>query len=123
MMTGAETSVFSIESIGDVLVVSPQGTSQAFRYNDIHRETNALNDRMRRDGCEHLIIDFSNVEILCSIMINAIIRIARQHQSQKGTAAFCEASPTMCDVIQSMNLTRLWPYYQSRQDAIASFNA
>lgn len=122
MMTSATTGVFAVEAIGDVLVITPQGTSQSFRYNDIHRESNSLIDRLRREKAQHLVFDFSGVEILCSIMINAIIRIARQHDIQKGTSAFCSASPSMRDVIQNMNLTRLWPYFETRDEAVQSFD-
>ena len=122
MMTSAITTVFSVEEIDDVLVITPQGTSQNFRYNDIHRESNALIDRLRREKARHLVFDFGSVEILCSIMINAVIRVARQHDIQKGTSAFCAASPSMRDVIHNMNLTRLWPYFDTREDAVESFD-
>jgi anti-anti-sigma factor len=121
MTTGAALSVFAVQAVENVFVVSPQGDSGGFRYNDIHRETNTITDRLQRDQVTNLLIDFSDVEIVGSVMISAIIKIVRQHGTRKGSAAFCGASPTMLDVLQTMNLTRLWPCFDSREEAFKSF--
>jgi hypothetical protein len=49
MMTQPNT-VFTTELIGDTLVVTPQGDSTGFRYNDIHSETNAVITAIDRQG-------------------------------------------------------------------------
>lgn len=121
MTTGAATGVFTIQSLDDVLIVSPLGDSHGFRYTDIHRETNSITDRLRREKVKNLVIDFSEVEIVGSVMISSIIKIARQHGTKQGNAAFCGASPAMRDVLQNMNLTKLWPYVDSREDALKMF--
>ena len=122
MMTGAATAVFTVQSINNVLVVSPLGDSHGFRYNDIHRETNSITDRLRRDSVPNLLIDFSDVAIVGSVMISAIIKIARQHGLQKGNVAFCGAAPSMRDVLQNMSLTKLWPCFDTRDEALKSFH-
>jgi len=122
MMTQTNT-VFTTKAIDDTLVIIPQGDSTGFRYNDIHAETNAIITLIGRQKCRRLVINFSSVEIVGSIMISAIIKLARKITSQKGQAAFCCASDTMQEVMQSMNLTRLWPYYETQEEAIASFEA
>jgi anti-anti-sigma factor len=121
MKTGTALNVFAVQSVDNVLVVSPQGDSLGFRYNDIHRETNSITDRLQRDRITNLLIDFSDVEIVGSVMISSIIKIARQHGTRKGAAAFCGASPTMREVLENMNLTRLWPCFDSREEALRSF--
>lgn len=122
MMTQSNT-VFTTETVDKTLIVSPHGDSSGFRYNDIHAETNALITLIGRQKCQHLVINFSGVEIVGSIMISAIIKLARKITSQKGQAAFCCASETMREVMQSMNLTRLWPCFDSLDDAITSFKS
>ena len=122
MMTQTKT-VFTTRTINETLVVTPQGDSTGFRYNDIHAETNAIITLIGRQKCRHLVIDFGSVEIVGSIMISAIIKLARRITSHKGQAAFCCASETMQDVMQSMNLTRLWPCFDSLEDAISSFKS
>jgi len=122
MMTQTNT-VFTTELVGQVLVVTPQGDSTGFRYNDIHGETNAVITAIDRQNAEHLVINFASVEIVGSIMISAIIKLARKITSKKGQAAFCDASVTMQEVMQSMNLTRLWPCFDSQEEAIKSFES
>lgn len=122
MMTQTNT-VFITTTVNETLVVRPQGDSSGFRYNDIHSETNAIIASIGRNKSCNLIIDFGGVELVGSIMISAIIKLARQITSRNGQAAFCCASDTMQDVMQSMNLTRLWPYFDTQEAAIESFES
>jgi anti-anti-sigma regulatory factor len=121
MMTKSKQNVFSTELIGSTLVVTPLGDAIGFRYNQIHTETNGLTELLDKHNVENLIIDFGAVEIVGSIIISSIVRLARKITGRHGKAAFCNASSTMQDVVQTMNLTRLWPYYDSREAAIAAF--
>lgn len=122
MMTQMNT-VFTTELVGQVLVVTPKGDSTGFRYNDIHSETNAVITSIDRQKAQHLVINFQSVEIVGSIMISAIIKLARKITSKKGNAAFCCTSDTMQEVMQSMNLTRLWPCFETQEEAIKSFES
>lgn len=120
-MMAQTNNVFATELVDGTLVVSPQGDSTGFRYNDIHSETNAVITAIDRQNAQNLVINFKNVEIVGSIMISAIIKLARKITSKKGQAAFCSASETMEEVMQSMNLTRLWPCFETQEEAIESF--
>lgn len=122
MMTQHNT-VFTTKLVGSTLVVTPQGDSTGFRYNRIHSETNAVITSIDRQNAQNLVINFQSVEIVGSIMISAIIKLARKITSKKGQAAFCGASSMMLEVMQSMNLTRLWPCFDSQEDAIKSFES
>ena len=121
MMTKSKQNVFLTELIGTTLVVTPQGDAVGFRYNQIHTETNGLTELLDKHPVTNLIIDFGAVEIVGSIIISSIVRLARKINDRQGKAAFCNASSTMQDVVQTMNLTRLWPYFDSREAAIESF--
>ena len=120
-MMSQTNTVFTMQFVNQTLVVTPQGDSTGFRYNDIHSETNTVITTIDRQGARNLVINFNSVEIVGSIMISAIIKLARKITSKKGQAAFCCASDTMQEVMQSMNLTRLWPYFDSEEEAIKSF--
>ena len=122
MMTQTN-NVFAVELVGQTLVVTPQGDSAGFRYIDIHSETNAVITAVDRQKARNLVINFGSVEIVGSIMISANIKLARKINSKNGQAAFCCASDTMQEVMQSMNLTRLWPYFDSQKSAIKSFES
>ncbi|MDA1165705.1 MAG: STAS domain-containing protein [Planctomycetota bacterium] len=116
-------SVFAIEMVDKNLVVTPQGDSSGFRYVDIQSETNSVIAAIDRKNAQNLVVNFNSTEIVGSIMISAIIKLARKITSRKGQAAFCCASDTMQEVMQSMNLTRLWPYFDTQENAIKSFES
>lgn len=103
-------------------VVSPLGDSRSFRHSDIQTETNSIIDTLKKESVEAVVIDFHSIELVDSIMIGAIIKIARRHSVAENKAAFCEASPMMRRVLDSMNLTRMWPCFDSREDALRSFS-
>jgi anti-anti-sigma factor len=120
-MMSQTNNVFTTQLVNRTLVVTPQGDSTGFRYNDIHSETNSVIADIDRQKAQNLVINFNSVEIVGSIMISAIIKLARKITSKKGKAAFCCASETMQEVLQSMNLTRLWPYFDSEEAAVKFF--
>lgn len=122
MFTKADNRVFAVEQYEKTMIVTPQGDATGFRYLDIHRDTNSLVELIDRQGIENLVIDFSQVNILGSIIISSIIKLARKISTRNGKACFCQASEPMHQVVSSMNLTRLWPYYPTREEAIAEFS-
>jgi len=120
MMTPTNTRVFGLEKYGKILVITPQGDASGFRYTEIHKDTNSICDLVGRGQVSSVIIDLGQVTILGSIIISSIIKIARTINGGHGTACFCQASPSMREVIHSMSLTKLWPYYETLDRAIAS---
>lgn len=115
-----QTQVFSVEIVQNVVVVAPNGDASGFRYQDIHTATNSLVDSINRQKISRLVVDLGEVEVIGSIMISSLIKLARSIANQKGTAAFCNSSEAMRDVISTMNLTKLWSYYDSRDEAVAA---
>ena len=115
-----QTRVFSVDIVENVLIVTPNGDATGFRYQDIHTSTNSLVETIKKQKIDRMVVDFGEVEIVGSIIISSIIKLARSIADQKGNAAFCNSSETMRDVISTMNLTRLWDHYDSRREAIAA---
>ena len=117
------TKVFRLERDGNVLIVIPQGDANGFRYHDVHQESNALLQILDDPSLLHVVIDFTSEQMLGSIIISVIIKVCRKAGGKGGKAAFCNASPDMLEVLQTMNLTRLWTHYPSRAEAIAVVRA
>jgi len=120
---GQSNSVFEMELVGDTLVVTPQGDASGFRYNEIHNETNTVLTELGRPRVKNLVVDLDYLQVGGSIVISSIIKMARKINTKKGGAAFCNASENMKKVIESMNLTRLWPCFNSQNEAIRSLQA
>ena len=121
MMTPTNTRVFATEKYGRTLVITPQGDASVFRYVEIHQDTNSVCDLIAGGEIDNLIIDLGQVNILGSIIISSIIKMARKINERQGRACFCQASNSMREVIQSMRLARLWPYLETLDEAIALF--
>lgn len=122
-MTAHQTKVFRLERDGDVLVVVPQGDATGFRYNDVHSESNLMLQLLDDPELKHVTIDFGREQILGSIIISVVIKVCRKSTTKGGKAAFCNASADMLEVINTMNLTRLWSYYATRAEAITAVRA
>ena len=115
-----QTQVFSVDIVENVVIVTPNGDASGFRYQDIHTATNSLVDSIKRQRIPRMVVDFGEVEVVGSIMISSIIKLARSIADQRGIAAFCNSSETMRDVISTMNLTKLWAHYDTREEALAA---
>jgi len=110
--------IFKCERLGDVVVVIPQGDLLAFRYQDVHLETNAVLRSLDEADVLHLVVDLSAVPLLGSVMIGSLLRFARKVTERNGKAVFCAASPQMQEVLDAMNLRDVWPYFDTRQEAL-----
>ena len=126
-MTDAENStestgpekVFVLEQIDGILIVLPQGDLSTFRYREVHIETNSIETQLRSGGTERLIIDFRAIASLGSILISSLIKFARIVADRGGKVAFCNASDEMLDILKNMNLSRIWPLYETREEALS----
>ena len=112
--------VFHLERDGNVLIVIPQGDANGFRYHDVHQESNATLLILDDPSLLHVVIDFTCEQMLGSIIISVVIKVCRKAGGKGGKAAFCNASPDLLDVLNTMNLTKLWTHYPSRAEAIAA---
>ena len=115
--------VFRLERDGNVLIVIPQGDASGFRYRDVHQESNTTLEVLDDPSLAHVVVDFTSEQMLGSIIISVVIKVCRKAGGKGGKAAFCNASPDMLEVLQTMNLTRLWTHYPSRGEAIVAVRA
>ncbi len=116
--------VFKCEMDGsDVAVVIPQGDLLSFRYQDVHLESNLVLTFLDQKNITGLVLDLSQVPLLGSVMVGSLLKFARRVTDRKGKAAFCCASPEMLKVLDTMNLRSVWPYYETRKEAINAVRA
>jgi anti-anti-sigma factor len=112
-------TIFKIEADGPTLVVLPVVDGCGFRYQHLHVEANALQRKFEMKLFANIIVDLRNLNYFGSELIGVLIRLARTVTDGKGKAAFCSASPRMLEVLQSMRLTKLWPIFATREEAVA----
>jgi anti-anti-sigma factor len=114
--------IFRTETVEDHLVLIPQSEGASFRYADLQMEGNYVRTMAADKKYRGLIIDLSNMNYFGSEFIGALITIAREKKNRGGKAVVCGAAPQMLEVLQNMSLFKIWPYYPTREDAVAALN-
>lgn len=112
--------VFPVKILGDTLVVSPQGDIREFFYQDIHLESNKVVHLLQAHSFQHVIIDFAEVTLVGSVILDAVATFCR---TARGGAAMCAATPEMLSVLQTMNFPSIWPYYATQEEAYRALHA
>jgi anti-anti-sigma factor len=111
-------SIFNLDVDGRTLIVIPMVEGSGFRYQQLHVEANALQRKLETREFANLVVDLSNLNYFGSELIGVLIRLARAVTNKDGRAAICGPSPKMLEVLESMRLTKLWPIFASRDDAM-----
>ena len=111
--------IFQVEADGEVAVLKPVGDATAFRYQDLHMEANSIRSYISRGKIKHLVIDLSELNYFGSEFIGSLVSMAREVRNRRGIACMCAASDQMLDVLENMSLFKLWPYFQTRPEALA----
>lgn len=117
-MAPTHLKVFVVEAHQRLLIVTPQGDTEAFRYQDVHVETNSLLDFVRRHQPQKLLVDFSAAHIVGSLMFASLIKLARFFDDGQKLACFCSASEPMQQSMQAMRITSRWPHFETREAAL-----
>lgn len=109
--------VFTVAVIDEVVVVTPRGDLQDFLYQEFQMESNAVIHAITAGKYRHVVVDFSAVRLVGSIVIEAVAGFCR---SAKGKAAFCCASVEMYEALDHTRLPSIWYHYATKEDAIAA---
>jgi anti-anti-sigma factor len=111
-------SIFKIDPVGKALVVTPVADHCGFRYQQLHVEANHLQRKFETRVFDHLVIDLESLSYFGTELIGVIIRLARTVTNIGGRSAICAPSPKMLEVLESMRLTKLWPIFPTRAEAL-----
>ncbi|MCA9026065.1 MAG: FHA domain-containing protein [Planctomycetaceae bacterium] len=99
-----------------VLIVKPQGGIRSSGYQQIQLESNIITQLLiTRPSLPNLVVDISNADVMDSIIMNAMMAMCR---AAKGRAAICNASSGILELLSEISLTKVWPHFPTREDAI-----
>lgn len=112
--------IFLVEWDGETLIVSPQGRSRDFRYQDIQVEANAIITVLRTHGFRNVLVDFGGVKLSGSLVLDSVTQFCR---AATGMAALCGCSVEQESVLKDLNLISLWPCYPTREDGLRAIRA
>src|SRR5262245_7148474 len=111
---------FRFERSGATLIVSLQGDCLNTEESALEREIDTLHKVLDERGMKHLVVDIGSLPFFGSIIIGAIMALCTKALARGDKAALCDASEGMRDVIRIMKLDSVVPYFQSRDEALAS---
>lgn len=115
--------VFKVERHGNTLIVLPQGPALHFQHNEVHLESNALYRALDGAGMLHVIIDLQDVDYVDSVIISSILRCLTKCKQRRGKSVFCNASENMAELLKCIRLGKLWPSYDTREEALQAVNS
>ncbi|MBX3436000.1 MAG: FHA domain-containing protein [Planctomycetaceae bacterium] len=108
--------IFPVTISSPVVIVEPRGGVRSFGYQEIQLESNIVTQLLKtRSNLSHVVVDIHRADAIDSIMINSIMAMCR---AAKGRAAICNASDSMLSILSDMSLTRLWPHFPTREEAL-----
>jgi anti-anti-sigma factor len=114
--------LFEVEQVGETVIVSPRGQANGFRYHDLHAEANSVRGFLLQPGRRNVIMDMSQMEYCGSEFIGSLVSMLRESRNRGGKSVFCRANPQMHKVLDNMSLFKLWPYFATREEALAAVN-
>tara|TARA_B100000029_G_scaffold414309_1_gene417682 strand:- start:130 stop:510 length:381 start_codon:yes stop_codon:yes gene_type:complete len=113
------SKVFKIARLSQTLVIVPQGATLNFQYNDVHLESNELYRIIDEPALKNVLVDLGAVTYIDSIIISSLLRVLTKSRQLGGIGVFCCASDDVKEVLKCIQIGRLWPLYETREEAIA----
>ena len=111
--------VFKVERASGALIVLPQGPALHFQHNEVHLESGALYRCLDEPAISHVIVDLSDVDYVDSVIISSILRCLTKVKQKRGKSVFCCASENMHELLKCIKLGKLWPSFDTRDEALA----
>ncbi len=112
--------VFKVERLGDTLIVLPQGPTLNFQYQEVHLESNSLQQIVDDPQLVNAVVDLKDVKYLDSLIINALLRVLAKTKRGGGTAVFCNGTDDMQEILKCIKIGKLWPHHETREKALQS---
>ena len=113
-------TLFSVEHVGETLIVVPTIRGNMFRYAQLQTEANALRRKLDQTSVGGLILDLHALDYLGAEVIGAVVALARKVEDVGGRAVLCRAAPQLSEALTRMGLHRLWTVFPTREEALAA---
>ncbi len=115
--------LFSVEQVGQTLIIMPTIRGGMFRYAQLQTEANALRRKLGQTSIGGLILDLHALDYLGSEVIGAVVALARKVEDVGGRAVLCRAAPQLSEALTKMGLHRLWTLFPTREEALAAIES
>jgi anti-anti-sigma factor len=113
-------TIFQVEQVGPTVILTPRADPSSARYRDLQGEVNSVRTHMTLPENLNLVVDLRHCAYFGSEFIGALVSILREVRRRQGQCALCGATDQMRTVLQNMSLFKLWPYFETRDDALTA---
>jgi anti-anti-sigma factor len=112
--------MLAIEHIGKVAVArfSSEVTLTGQQAEAVAEELRSL---LKDFGSRRLLVDFSNVASLASLMLGKLVNLNREAEAVGGRLALCNLKPVIYEIFDVTRLSKILAIYRSESEALMSF--
>jgi anti-anti-sigma factor len=111
---------FAVAQHGPVTVVTFQAP-RLVKEGTVEAIGEHLFAMVEEHGCRQLVLDFSHVERIYSVMLGKVAGLHRKMQSVGGRLALCRMRAEVYDVFETLNLHQVLHIFTTTDDAVRSF--
>lgn len=86
-------------------------------------EANSIRQLMMKPDNKNMVLDLSELTYFGSEFIGSLVSMMRETRARRGQARFCCANEQMYQVLQNMSLFKLWPHFDSLDEALTSISS
>ena len=117
-----EDKLFTLCQDGSVLIIVLPNEQITFADEVIQEQAQTVVERLAEPDVSHLILDFGQCPYFGSILIGEIIRFYRAIDARNAQFVICNLSKEARMILEVSNLLSLWKVFDSREQALASWN-
>ena len=88
---------------------------------DISELQSSLNGVIEQAEKINLVLDFTTVKFLSSVVLGLLIRVSKKVYERDGQLRLCNINPRVYEIFKITRLTKIFDIYPDRDAAIASF--
>ncbi len=111
----------NLKDVNGVTVVDFVNAALVYSSDIIHEIGEELNDLVTKHGHSRIVIDFSAVQYLSSMMLAKLAKLEQQVQSAKGQLKLCGLGPTLKDTFRIGRFERFFDIHDNVESALEAF--
>lgn len=114
----AEKPVYSVEQIGEVLVITMRDDIGSFADSDVMHQTHELLELLAATGVSQVVIDLNHTPYFGSCVLESMRTIWKAAREAGGQMALCSPSPVGREILELANFHHLWSIHETREAAL-----
>ena len=120
MSTEPHSYLLEVEQIGEVTVIkfTPRKILEEDTTEVIGEQLFSL---VKNAGCRKLVLDFSRVERLTSVMLGKVVALHQKAEAAGGRLNLCKIQPRVYEIFELLKLPRVLNIYHEEHQALETF--